>query len=216
MTFFTPDKNILKFLGKKDKKLGAFIAKRGSVTVELYNTPFSALVHSVIAQQVTKAAADSAKKRLLETFNEIVPQNFKNATTAQLTACGLSARKAEYIIGITSLANDRKLEYNDLDKLSDQEITDRLLQIRGVGSWTAQMLLIFCFCRPNVASYGDFGIRHGAMNLYCLNELSEEKFNRLSKRWEPYKTTASLYLWQAAVDKELEAIRKAKFAKQKE
>jgi len=215
MTLFTPDKNILEYLGKKDKKLGAFIAKRGSVTVELYNTPFSALVHSVIAQQVAKAAADSAEKKLLETFKEIVPQNFKNATTAQLTACGLSVRKAEYIIGITSLANDGKLEYNDLDKLSDQEITDRLLQIRGVGSWTAQMLLIFCFCRPNVASYGDFGIRHGAMNLYCLNELSEEKFNRLAKHWEPYKTTASLYLWQAAADKELETIRKAKFAKHK-
>jgi len=215
MTLFTPDKNTLEYLAKKDERLGGFIAKRGSLTIELYNSPFSALVLSVIGQQVAKAAADSVKKRLLQTFKAIEPQIFKDATIAQLTACGLSVRKAEYITGIAALANEGKLEYDDLNRLSDDGIANRLLEIRGVGNWTVQMLLIFCFCRPNIASYGDFGIRHGTMNLYCLNELPEKKFNRLAKRWEPYKTTASLYLWQAAVDKELETLRKAKFAKRK-
>ena len=199
----------MEYLAQKDKKLGEFIAKKGKLSFAPFGTLFYTLVCSIIDQQVATLAADAIKGRVANLFGEITPENLKNATIEQLRSCGMSQRKAEYILGITELANAGKLDFDELDKLSDAEITKRLLKIRGVGPWTVEMLLMFCFCRADVTSFGDLAIRRGVMNLYNLKELTEEKFRRLAKRWSPYGTVASLYLWQAAVDKELLA-RKGK------
>ncbi len=207
------DDEKIKYLSRRDKRLGEFIARHGKITVYAYETLFHALVSSVIVQQIATPAAEAIEKRVVSTLGRITPENFKNVTAEQLKSCGLSARKAEYIIGITKLACGGQLEFDELDRLSDEEIAERLLKIRGVGRWTVEMLLMFCFCRQDVTSYGDLAIRRGVMNLYGLKELTKEKFDRLAKRWSPYGTTASLYLWEAAVDNELEAKRTGKLKK---
>ena len=203
------DEKIL-YLSRRDKKLGEFIARRGKITAYAYDSLFHALVSSVIVQQIATAAAEAIEKRVITSLGEITPENFRNITAEQLKQCGLSSRKAEYITGITELVCSGKLDYDMLNSLSDAEIAQRLLKIRGIGPWTVEMLLMFCFCRPDVTSYGDLAIRRGVLNLYRLKELTKEKFDRLAKRWSPYGTTASLYLWEAAVDEQLEAERTGK------
>ncbi len=193
------------YLCKKDKTLGKFIARRGTVTAYAYESLFHALVSSVIVQQIATPAAEAIEKRVVEKFGKITPENFRNVTAEELKVCGLSTRKAEYIIGITELAGKGELDFSKLNMLADHEIAEQLLKIRGVGRWTVEMLLMFCFCRPDVTSYGDLAIRRGIINLYRLKELTKEKFDKLAKRWSPYGTTASLYLWEAAVDEELTA-----------
>jgi len=212
IVLLTTDRTAMEHLGKRDKTLGAYIAKLGDLSFHVYSTPFEALASSIIAQQITSSAAETLKQRLIEAFGGLAPENFINVPALKLLQHGLPQKKARYIMNIAYIAKEGKLEYDDLNALSNSEIEQKLLTIKGIGPWTVQMLLIFCFCRQDVTSYADFGIRHGVMNLYGLKELSEEKFNELAKRWAPYRTTASLYLWQAAADCELEAARKAKFA----
>ncbi|MDO4952627.1 MAG: DNA-3-methyladenine glycosylase 2 family protein [Synergistaceae bacterium] len=195
-----PTDEAIEYLSRKDKKLGAFIARRGKLCAASYDSLFHALVSSVIVQQIATPAAEAIEKRVIDGLGEITPERFKDVTVKELKSFGLSQRKAEYIAGITKLANSGGLDFEELNGLSDEEITERLLKIRGVGPWTVEMLLMFCFCRPNVTSYGDLAIRRGVMKLYGLKELSKKRFSRYAKRWSPCCTTASLYLWEAAVD----------------
>ena len=199
----------VEYLCRKDKKLGAFIARRGKLSAASYDSLFHALVSSIIVQQIATPAAEAIEKRVIDGLGEITPERFKDVAVEELKGFGLSERKAEYITGITELANSGGLDFEELNGLSDGEITERLLKIRGVGPWTVEMLLMFCFCRPDVTSYGDLAIRRGVMKLYGLKELSKERFSRYAKRWSPYCTTASLYLWEAAVDNELSGAKSA-------
>jgi 3-methyladenine DNA glycosylase/8-oxoguanine DNA glycosylase len=105
-------------------------------------------------------------------------------------------RKASYIKNIAEAAVSKAIDFDTLHEKSDEEIIRTLTTIKGVGVWTAEMLLIFSLMRPNVVSYGDLAIRRGMMNLYRLKELPKEKFMRYAKRYAPYGSVASLYLWE--------------------
>jgi DNA-3-methyladenine glycosylase II len=94
-----------------------------------------------------------------------------------------------------------EIDFNSLNNMSDSDIINKLTRLRGVGVWTVEMLLIFSLCRPDVVSYNDFGIRKGIMKLYQLNELNRNQFDIFRKRYSPYGTTASLYLWEIAAEK---------------
>lgn len=111
----------------------------------------------------------------------------------------MTLRKAEYIKGIASAALTGEVDFSKLHTLTDEEIIKKLSSLNGVGIWTAEMLLIFSLCRPDVVSYGDLAIRRGMMNLYGLKELPKEKFNRYRKKYSPYGSVASLYLWELSV-----------------
>ena len=91
------------------------------------------------------------------------------------------------------------MNFHTLHTLSDNEVIERLTSLNGVGVWTAEMVLIFSLCRPDVVSYEDLAIRRGMMNLYGLKELRKEKFYRYKKRYSPYGSVASLYLWALSV-----------------
>jgi 3-methyladenine DNA glycosylase/8-oxoguanine DNA glycosylase len=112
----------------------------------------------------------------------------------------MSVRKAEYIKGIAEAAISGEVDFGTLHTLTDEEIIKKLSSLRGVGVWTAEMLLIFSLCRPDVVSYKDLAICRGMMNLYGLKELPIEKFERYKKRYSPYGSVASLYLWALSVE----------------
>ncbi|EQB90222.1 hypothetical protein M918_01105, partial [Clostridium sp. BL8] len=101
--------------------------------------------------------------------------------------------------GIAEAAISGEVDFSTLHTLTDEEIVKKLSALKGVGVWTAEMLLIFSLCRPDVVSFGDLAIRRGMMNLYGLKELPKEKFERYKKRYSPYGTVASLYLWALSV-----------------
>lgn len=185
----------LEYLKKKDKRLGAAIERIGIIEREVNPDLFTALINSVVGQQISSKAAVTVWNRIKMCLNVITPETICAATLESIQQCGLSMRKAEYIKGIGTAVMDRKLNLNELHDLSNNEIIERLAALNGIGKWTAEMLLIFSMERPNVVSWGDLAIQRGMMNLYGLKALTKEQFEKYAKRYSPYGSVASLYLW---------------------
>lgn len=189
----------IEYLKKKDKKLGEAIDKIGKINRGITPDPFTALASSIVGQQISSKAAKTVWNRLTDILGEITPDSIGKADVADIQSCGMSTRKAGYIKGIAEAALNGEVDFKTLHLLSDEEIIKKLSALQGVGVWTAEMLLIFSLNRPDVVSYGDLAIRRGMMNLYGLEELSKEQFNIYRKRYSPYGSTASLYLWAISV-----------------
>ena len=160
---------------------------------------YTALVKSVVSQQISTKAAITVWRKLSEKFTEIAPKLIANANLADIQACGMSMRKAEYIKGIGCALVSGELDLSDLREMSDDAVIKKLKALRGVGVWTAEMMLIFSLGRRNVVSWGDIGIRRGLMKLYGLKELTREQFEEYRRGYSPYGSVASLYLWAFSV-----------------
>ena len=187
----------LAWLARRDKKLGAFIERTGFLERELDPDLFAALVSSIATQQISNAAAETVMKRFEQKFR-LTPSALADATVEEIQSVGISFRKAAYIKGFCDAVN-QGLDLEALRVLPDEEVAARLLPVKGIGPWTVEMFLIFSLGRPDVVSFGDFAIRKGMMNLYGLREIDRTTFARRRKRYAPYGTVASLYLWEAAV-----------------
>lgn len=192
------DKEI-EYLKKKDKKLGAAIEKIGIIERKITPDPFEALVSSIVSQQISSKAAETVWNRFTNVIGIVTPENIENVSLEEIQGCGMSLRKVGYIKGIAEAAISGEVNFGELNDLADEEIVKKLSALKGVGVWTAEMLLIFSLCRPDVVSYGDLAIRRGMMNLYGHKELSKERFERYRKRYSPYGSVASLYLWALSV-----------------
>ena len=197
MPIFEYGEKELAWLSRRDKKLGAFIERVGFLERELEPDLFAALVSSIATQQISNAAAETVMKRFEEQFR-LTPACLGAATVDEIQSVGISFRKAAYIKGFCDAVN-QGLDLEALRALPDEEVAARLLPIRGIGPWTVEMFLIFSLGRPDVVSFGDYAIRKGMANLYGLKELDKAKFARFRKRYVPYGTVASFYLWEAAV-----------------
>ncbi|HOS68838.1 MAG TPA: DNA-3-methyladenine glycosylase 2 family protein [Bacillota bacterium] len=200
MHIFEYGQKEIDYLRKKDKKLGAAIDRIGMIKREVTPDTFAALVSSIVSQQISSKAADTVWNRLGLLLGTITPESIAKAEISEIQACGMSARKAGYIKGAAEAALSGQVDFNALHTLSDEEIIKKLSSLRGVGVWTAEMLLIFSLCRPDVVSFKDLAICRGMMNLYGIKEISREKFERYRKRYSPYGSVASLYLWALSVE----------------
>ena len=199
MHIFEYGQKEIDYLKSKDKKLSEAIDRIGIIKREVMPDPFEALISSVVGQQISSKAADTVWNRLVELLGSITPESISNADISDIQACGMSLRKAGYITGIAEAAITGEVDFNLLPTMSDEEIIKKLSSLYGVGEWTAEMLLIFSLNRPDVVSYKDLAIRRGMMNLYGHKELSKERFDRYKKRYSPYGSVASLYLWALSV-----------------
>ncbi|MBP2022440.1 3-methyladenine DNA glycosylase/8-oxoguanine DNA glycosylase [Clostridium punense] len=199
MEFFKYGEKEIEYLKKKDKKLGAAIEKIGMIQREITPNPFEALISSIVSQQISSKAAETVWNRFINVIGVVAPENIDKVSIEEIQGCGMSLRKVGYIKGIAEAAISGEVDFSTLHTLTDEEIVKKLSALKGVGVWTAEMLLIFSLCRPDVVSFGDLAIRRGMMNLYGLKELPKEKFERYKKRYSPYGTVASLYLWALSV-----------------
>ena len=129
-------------------------------------------------------------------FGTITPKTLGAATADEIQKCGMSMRKAGYIREIADEVVSGNLDLAGLYSLSDDEVIARLTALNGVGIWTVEMLLIFSMERPDVVSWGDYAIRRGMMRLYGIGSLDRAQFAALRKRYSPYGSVASLYLWE--------------------
>ena len=197
--YFEYGEKEIDYLKRKDKKLGDAIIKIGKIQREIIPDPFIALISSVVGQQISAKAAETVWNRLNNLLGSITPESISKADISDIQRCGMSNRKAEYIIGIADAAISGKVDFNELHTMTNEEIIKKLSSLHGVGVWTAEMLLIFSLCRPDVVSYKDLAIRRGMMNLYGLKELPKEKFEKYRARYSPYGSVASLYLWALSV-----------------
>lgn len=196
MKYFKYGKKETKYLKQQDPILGKAIDEIGMVYREINSNIFEALVSSIISQQISTKAAITVKARLVKLLGQISPEKINSVSIDDIQKCGMSMRKADYIKGIADAALSGTIDFDSLHKLSDIDVTKKLTSLRGVGQWTAEMLLIHSLERPDIVSYKDLGIRRGIMKLYELEELPKKQFQVYKKRYSPYGTVASIYLWE--------------------
>ena len=194
MYFLYGEKEI-NHLRSRDKKFAEAIDRIGTIKRAVNPDLFSALIESIIGQQISNKAAATVCYRLSNRY-AINAQVLDELTVEEIQACGMSMRKAGYIKDIANAVVDGVVNLDNLKDKPDDEVIKILTNLRGVGTWTAEMLLIFSLMRPNVISYDDLAIRRGMMNLYGHKELPKERFLRYAKRYSPYCSVASLYLWE--------------------
>src|SRR5690606_38111583 len=148
MHIFEYGKKELDYLKSKDKRLGAAIDRIGMIKRKVTTDPFTALISSIVGQQISSKAADTVRNTSMEFIGDITPDNIAQAALVDIQSCGMSVRKAEYIKGIAEAALTGTVDFRALDTLSDEEIINKLSSLYGVGVWTAEILLIFSLCRP--------------------------------------------------------------------
>lgn len=196
MKYFKYTEKEIEYLKKRDKKLGKEIQRIGMIKREIEPDIFSALISSIVSQQISTKAAITVNNRIKELVGEIVPENINIVELESIQKCGMTLRKAEYIKGAAEAAINKTVDFDKLHTMTDDEVIKELTLLKGVGEWTAEMLLIHSLQRPNILSYKDLGIRRGIMRLYGLSDLSKEEFQVYRDRYTPYCTVASLYLWE--------------------
>lgn len=159
---------------------------------------YEELVESIIGQQLSGKAADTIFKRFLGLYKDSkfpAPEVLLKTDTEKLRGAGMSYSKASYIKNIAKAFKNGDLDIKILRKMSDEEIIKELTKIKGVGNWTAEMILIFTFKRDDVFSLGDAGLRRAIKNLYSIEK--EKDILRLSEKWKPKRSYACWYLWRS-------------------
>jgi DNA-3-methyladenine glycosylase II len=162
--------------------------------------PYEALARAVVGQQLSTKAAGSIWARLLDGFGGSFPQPAQliAADPESLREAGLSWSKVGFLRDLAERIEDGRLDLGRLGKLADEDVVAELVQIKGIGAWTAEMFLIFHLARPDVVSTGDLGIRRAVQIAYGLDDLpGPHDLERIAEPWRPHRTLACLYLWRS-------------------
>lgn len=185
---------------KKDPILKEVIKSTGKVDPSPSKDLYVSLMISIVSQQLSIKAADTIYGR----FEKLFPDNYPDANILlridddQLRACGLSYQKAGYLKNIALFSLEHTLEYKRLYRKSDDELVTYLTQIKGVGRWTAEMILMFSLNRPDVMPLDDGGIQNAIKQLYKLNGKGKQLHQQMlliSEAWKPYRSIACRHLW---------------------
>lgn len=184
-----------KELSRNDEVLHEIINEFDDLELVSRGDLFYTLIRSVIGQQISVKAASTVWSRFCERVGDIEPKNILSADIEVLRSCGLSQRKAEYVIGISESWSD----YDSLEwkEMCDEEIIQELIKLRGVGKWTAEMILIFTMLRPDVFPIGDIGMIRGIEKSYNSGErMSRDELYAISEKWKPWRTVACCFMWR--------------------
>jgi DNA-3-methyladenine glycosylase II len=194
----------LQYLSSADPVLAGLIERIGPFNMQIrrMHNPFEALARNIIYQQLHGKAAAAIHERVIALFgkNKLHPQDILDASEESLRGAGLSGAK---LVALKDLAvktlNGTVPTLARLRRMEDEEIIEHLTQVRGIGRWTVEMLLIFRLGRPDVLPVGDFAVRKGFSLAYGMKELPKPKELMLSgERWRPYRSVASWYMWRAS------------------
>lgn len=180
----------------RDPELAPLVEQHGPLDVTPASDPFARLVVSVCNQQLSTDSAAAIEQRLFDRF-EVTPEEMLAVDADALREVGLSGQKVEYVKHIARAFADGDLSTAQLREVADDEVRDRLTEIRGVGPWTADMFLIFVLAREDVFPVGDLGIRKGMAELYGYDTDDRSGMRAHAERWRPYRSYASRYLWRA-------------------
>ncbi len=160
---------------------------------------FLDLCQIIISQQLSSKAAESIFNRFKKIFSEkITPDIILKTSNKKLKDIGLSKSKINYIKNIAQVIKNKKIDLNKIDSMSDSEIKRDLIQIKGIGPWTVEMFLMFSLGRSDIFSYGDLGLKKAIKKIYGFKKNPSQKIiEKISKKWSPYRTYASLILWKS-------------------
>lgn len=196
--YFQHGNTELFYLKSKDKRLAGIIEKVGKVKRRVIPDLFAALVHSIIGQQISTKAHESIWQKTVAKFGEVTPGSILSVSAEELQSVGLSFRKVEYIRFAAEKIRSGEFDLNALYDMPDEEVCARLSSLKGLGVWSAEMLMLFSMQRQNILSFGDLAIQRGLRMIYHHRRIDRRLFEKYRRRFSPYNSVASLYIWAVA------------------
>jgi DNA-3-methyladenine glycosylase II len=185
-------------LARKDPVMAAIIRSRPKVFLARRGEPFLTLARAIVGQQISVKAAQSVWDRVVACAGVVTPEGILLKKPAELRACGLSDRKTEYIVDLARRFADGLVHPQRWPEMSDEEVIADLVQVRGIGRWTAEMFLIFSLLRPDVFPLDDLGLQKGIREAYFRNRrISPKTMLKLGETWRPWRSVATWYLWRS-------------------
>ena len=186
------------YLVKKDKKLGRLIKSYPKDFLFTKSDPFLTLARSIVGQQISVKAAQSVWDRLEIKIKKVTPLNIKKMHSNSLKSVGLSRQKVQYLKNLSHAFIENKIKIKLWSTMNDEEIIQDLIQIKGIGRWTAEMFLIFNLCRADIFPLDDIGMIKGLCKIYNLNyPLNKSEVLKIGNKWKPYRSIATWYLWRS-------------------
>lgn len=192
---------ILRELSRRDKKLARVIAANPPFKTEPVADLFRAIAESIMAQQLAWAAASTIIKRFKALYpgKEFPsPRDVVATPFEKLRGMGLSRAKAAYLQDLAAKILDGTVAPEKLHKMSDEEVITHLVAVKGIGRWTAEMVLIFDLGRPDILPVDDLGVRKGFQKVYGFKELPKPpEMEKIGEKWRPYRSVGTWYMWKA-------------------
>src|SRR5215472_11996161 len=186
-------------LKKSDPVLAAIIERVGPFRMEYGPAEFHSLAEAILYQQLNGKAAATIFKRFAELAGDpLTPEGILKLTDEQLRGVGLSRQKSLYLKDLAGKTASGLLDFSRLADLSDEEVIKHLVQVKGIGVWTAHMFLMFSLRRPDVLPTGDYGVQMAMKKHYRKRKLPKPRdMEKIARAWAPYRSVACWYLWQS-------------------
>ncbi len=196
--FFQYGEKEIEYLKQKDKRLADVIEKVGFIEREVDTDLFSSVVHHIVGQQISTKAQATIWQRMNDNLGVINADTVLAAGIPHLQSVGITFKKADYITDFAKKVKEGIFDLKEIWNKPDEEVIADLSSLKGVGVWTAEMILLFCLQRPNVFSYGDLAIQRGMRMVYHHRKIDHKTFEKYRRRLSPYCSVASLYFWAVA------------------
>jgi len=185
-------------LARRDAVMAAIMRRHPKVFMMRRGEPFMTLARAIVGQQISVKAAQSVWNRFAACVGDVTPQNVLLKERPLLRACGLSDRKTEYIADLAQHFADGRIHVHRWPQMSDEEIIAELVEVRGIGRWTAEMFLMSNLLRPDVFPLDDLGLQKGIrLAYYRRKKVSLKTMRRLGESWRPWRSVATWYLWRS-------------------
>ena len=193
--YFAYGEQALSYLRKKDKRLCAVIDRIGHIDRTVDPDLFSSVLHHIIGQQISTKAQATIWQRVQDALGTVNAEAILDAGVPSLQALGMTFCKAAYITDFAERVHTGAFDLDAVAHMSDEAAIRALSSLKGIGVWTAEMILLFCLQRPDIFSYDDLAIRRGLRMVYHHREIDRDLFEKYRRRFCPYCSVASLYLW---------------------
>ena len=193
--YFSYGETEVSYLRRKDKRLCAVIDQIGHIDRAVDTDLFSSVIHHIIGQQISTKAQATIWQRMQDALVKVNAETILAAGIPKLQALGMTFRKAEYITDFAEKVHTGAFDLEGIWQKSDEEAIRELSSLKGIGVWTAEMILLFCMQRPDVLSYDDLAIQRGLRMVYHHRKIDRRLFEKYRRRFSPYGSVASLYLW---------------------
>ncbi len=185
-------------LRRKDAVMSSIMQRHKGIYLVRRGEPFLTLARAIVGQQISVKAAQSVWDRVVACAGAVTPEGILLKKPTELRACGLSDRKTEYIVDLARRFAEGLVHPYRWDEMSDEEVIADLVQVRGIGRWTAEMFLIFNLLRPDIFPLDDLGLQKGIRVCYFKGrKVSLARMRKLGESWRPWRSVATWYLWRS-------------------
>lgn len=195
------DTKEMQYISDKHPVMKMLVEHYGKLQMGKIKDIYTSLVLHIISQMLANSVSEALIKRFLDLVGEITPENVLRVGKEAIRECGISLKKAEYILNLSNSVVEEEYDFSRLESMGDDEAVKYLMQIKGVGKWTAEMIVEFTMGRLNIFSYDDVALQNGIKKAHGFKTLSKIRFERLRKLYAPYCSVASVYYYAYNDDK---------------